>query len=159
MKMNCICITAVALATACAPIRVETSKPIQIDVNMKVELFQKDAHAGENGATESISTPVGASRRNRMGEIQLLKDCRVVGENREGYLKILTLPPVWLPKEEYVQKIVKSENNDRQLIYALESRKTGKPLESVEQKYAADLRKTAFVGEWIQGTDGKWIQK
>ena len=79
------------LLIACAPsVRLSTPEPVKIDVNMKVEIVQKPSSANTQN-----QSPVAMSRRNRMAQIQTLKDNRVIGENQNGYLTVLNVPPTW----------------------------------------------------------------
>ncbi len=150
---------ACALLGACAPIRVETTKPIQVDVNMKVELFQKEAANREGAHPEDKGTPVASSRRNRMAEIQRLKDDRVVGENASGYLSVRDIPDAWKGHEDYIRSLANDDNNDRQLIYATEARRSGKPLAEIEAAFAGRIRERSYKGEWIELPGKGWQRK
>ena len=134
--------------------RLSTPEPVKIDVNMKVEVVQKPSTANETNLP-----PVATTRRNRMSEIQNLKDNRIIGENQNGYLTVLNIPPTWQNQENYIQSLVKAENTDRQFINTMESRRTGKSLASLEKESAQRFQASSFPGEWIQNSEGKWLQK
>lgn len=139
----------------CAPnVRLSTPEPVKIDVNMKVEVVQKPSTA-----TETNLPPVATTRRNRMAQIQTLKDNRIIGENQNGYLTALNIPPTWQDQEDYIQSLVKAENTDRQFINTMESRRTGKSLAAIEKESAQRFQASSFPGEWVQNSDGKWVQK
>ncbi len=93
-----------------------------------------------------------------MGEVQALKNDRVIGETRNGYLQIVTEP-----KEagylSYVHRIVEAENRARYLLYASESKKLGESLSGVETLYGKRWRDDAFPGELVQKPDGSWREK
>lgn len=149
-----LCCFIIAL-TACTPnVRLSTPDPVKIDVNMKVEIVQKAAPA-----TSDTTSPVAITRRNRMAQIQTLKDNRLVGENQKGYLTVLTIPPTWKEQETYIRSLAESENNDRQYLNSTESRRMNKPLITIEKESAQRFKASAFAGEWIQSETGEWIQK
>lgn len=140
---------------ACAPnVKLSTPEPMKIDVNMKVEIVQKPSPPN----TQSQS-PVAMSRRNRMTQIQTLKDNRVIGENQNGYLTVLNIPPTWKDQDTYIRSLTEAENNDRQFLNTMESRRTNKPLTTIEKENAQRFQASAFPGEWIQTDTGEWIQK
>ena len=106
------------------PIDVGTKDPVKVDIAMKVDVYQ---HADPNGpkktAPQPAPTDVAKSRRNRMGEIQVLKNSRLVGESHAGALEIRTLPPG--EYGDYVKTTVDAENSDRgRLIEKLAKEKT-----------------------------------
>lgn len=141
--------------TSCAPnVRLSTPDPVKIDVNMKVEIVQKPSTS-----TPDTASPVAITRRNRMAQIQTLKDNRLIGENQNGYLTVLTISPAWKEQETYIRSLVESENNDRQYLNSTESRRSNKPLTTLEKESAQRFQASAFSGEWIQTDTGKWIQK
>jgi len=149
------------LITACSPqIRVAMPDPVQIDVNMKVELEQKITRPAGSSA-EDTGTPVAQSRRNRMGEIANLKNNRIIGEDKNGYLGVRAnpLPPAWESHADYVNSVVAAENADRQTLYTMEAVKRGRSIADIEAEFAARFREQAFTGEWIQMPDGQWVQK
>jgi uncharacterized protein YdbL (DUF1318 family) len=149
------------ILTGCSPqIRVSMPDPVQIDVNMKVELEQKITRPVGSSA-EDTGTPVAQSRRNRMGEIANLKNNRIVGEDKNGYLSVRAnpLPPAWESHADYVNSVVAAENADRQTLYTMEAVKRGRSITDIEAEFAARFREQAFTGEWIQMPDGQWMQK
>lgn len=93
-----------------------------------------------------------------MGEVQNLKNDRVVGENRLGFLTIVRLPedPGYAA---YAQKIVRAENRDREVLYVQIAKREKEPLQVVEGEYSLLWREHAFPGEWIQLKAGEWVEK
>ncbi len=93
-----------------------------------------------------------------MGEVQNLKNDRVVGENRLGFLTIVRLPedPGYAA---YAQKIVRAENRDREVLYLEIAKREKEPLQVVEEKYSLLWREHAFPGEWVQRNRGDWLEK
>jgi uncharacterized protein len=140
----------------CAPtVNVATPDPVKIDVNMNVNIKS----APMQSTAESTAGPGLAERRRlRMGEIQELKNARVIGEDRDGYLKMVTRP-----QDEgyaaYAEKSLKDENQDRTRLYLDYAKQQGKPLEIIEQEYARQWSDRAYPGELIQSVDGTWKNK
>lgn len=139
------------------PVRLETPEPVKIDVNVKVEI----AHAkGAQAAAELQAPPSPAARRRaRMAEVQNLKNSRIVGENRSGYLSVRDVPPAWKEKEGYVREIVEAENADRKAIYSEKAGEDKKPIGEIEKTFAEQCCEKSYAGEWIQTPEGNWKQK
>lgn len=141
----------------CSPtINIATPEPIKVDVGVKLDVYQKTAP--NKAKDEQSSLQIAANRRLRAGEIQTLKNDRVIGEDRDGYVDIRKAPvdPKYL---EYVQGVVNAENGDRSYLYLANAQAQNKPLESIEREYAQLWSDRAFPGEWIQKENGTWIQK
>jgi uncharacterized protein YdbL (DUF1318 family) len=142
-----------ALLSGCSPtVKVVTPEPVRIQVNMEVRVKTPKLEAPKTVET------VAERRRMRMGEVQKLKNARIVGENRDGFLSIVQQPkdPAYAA---YAQKIVEEENRDRLELYIANAKTQSKALEVVEEEYAQRWRERAFPGEWIQLPDGTWRQK
>lgn len=148
--------------SSCAPtVRLSTPEPVKIDVNMKVEVTTKSDGSEVVSGKASKSTEEASPRlrqRNRITEVQSLKNDRIVGEAKNGLLEIQKLPtdPAY---QEYAKKVVAAENIDRQEIYQIEADAQNKPESFIIKEYARRLRESAFPNEWVQQEDGKWIQR
>ncbi|MCE0483301.1 MAG: YdbL family protein [Methylacidiphilales bacterium] len=141
----------------CSPtVNLATPKPVKVDVGIRLDVYQKTAPT--KAKDEQSSLEVAANRRLRSGEIQQLKNDRVIGEDRDGYLTMRNPPkdPNYL---KYAQGVVSAENADRAYLYLSNAQAQNKPLEMVESTYAELWRDRAFPGEWVQKEDGTWIQK
>jgi uncharacterized protein len=143
------------LLAACAPtINVATPDPVKIDINMNVDVKSPPMPA----KTETAGPGVAERRRLRMGEVQEMKNARVIGEDRDAYLKV-----VERPKEEgyaaYVDRVIAEENRDRVQLYMESAKQKGQPLEITEQAYAKLWAERAYPGEYIQAVDGQWTKK
>jgi len=151
-----VCLMLLSLG-GCAPtIKIATPDPVKLDVNMRVDVYSKqDPKKQQQDTTQS---QVATERRARMAEVQSLKNDRVVGENREGYLEIHTLPAD-AKYAAYAKTTVSAENNDRAIIYTANAQTESKPVELVQREYAQLWRDRAFPGEWMQKDDGTWTQK
>jgi len=143
------------------PLKVD---PVKVDLNMRVDVYQhadttvqKRVAATQPAVTEDAQTRL----RNRMGEVQVLKNNRLVGESRKGLLEIRNQPPGEFG--EYVQRTVEAENKDRLAMMEEIVQKQHLRLEEVERQQSELARNKAFNGEWIEvrQPDGTfaWKQK
>ena len=149
--------TAACCLTGCSPtINLATPDPIKVDVGVRLDVYQKTPPA--KAKDEQSSIQIAANRRLRSGEIQALKNNRIVGEDRDGYLDMRNPPsdPKYLA---YVKGVVDGENADRSYLYLTNAQSESKPLEMVEREYAQLWSERAFPGEWVQKENGSWIQK
>ncbi|QSR87081.1 YdbL family protein [Candidatus Methylacidiphilum infernorum] len=141
-------------AFGCSPtVKLTTPEPVKINVNMGVVVTEKES---PNRIT--LDPQVADRRRLRSGEVQSLKNARVIGENREGYLEIIN-PPKEENYRNWAKKVVAEENEDRTKLYLTQAKIQGKPLEEIEREYAKKWQEMSFPGEYIQEYNGKWIQK
>ena len=151
---------------SCAPfdVNVSTKDPIQVDLNMEVHVYQHGKDAGdEEGKKEQASYKDAMTRRrNRMKEIQELKNNRLVGEDHEGRLAIRNLPAAEYGK--YVKETVEAENRDRDILMAHEAAEKGEPEAAVRRMQWRHWQRKSFPGEWIEVEGDQpgsylWIQK
>jgi uncharacterized protein YdbL (DUF1318 family) len=150
-------VLAFCLLTACAPtVNLATPQPVKVDIGVRLDIYQKTAPTKANAELSSLQ--IAAGRRLRSGEIQQLKNDRVVGEDRDGYLDVKKAPPD-AKYLAYAKQVVTSENADRSVLYLSSAQSQSKPLELIEGEYAQMWRDRAFPGEWVQKEDGTWTQK
>ncbi len=129
---------------------------------MDVHVYQHGAGASAEKQEEKQQDFRDAMlrRRNRMSEIQSLKDNRIVGENREALLSIRNMPAGdW---GNHVTKTVAAENEDRLLLMNKEAEEKQKSLEEIQNAQWEHWQRKSFGGEWIevrQGDTYRWIQK
>ncbi len=141
----------------CSPtINLATPEPVKVDVGVRLDVYQKTAPT--KAKEEQSSLEIAANRRLRSGEIQQLKNDRVAGEDRDGYLD-LRKPPADPKYLAYAQGVVAAENADRAYLYLTNAQAENKPLEMIESEYAQLWRDRAFPGEWVQKENGTWTQK
>jgi uncharacterized protein len=152
----------VLLLSSCVPtVNLATPQPMKFDVGVRLDIYQKTPPKPKS---EESALQIADNRRARSGEIQQLKNDRVIGEDRDGYLDIRRNPtdPKYLA---YAQGVVSAENADRTVLYLANAQAESKPLELVEGDYAKLWYDRAFPGdrpnsgEWVQKVDGTWIQK
>lgn len=161
----------VATLSGCAlpPVKLATPEPVKVDINVRLDVYQhgnKDKSGNDQDVARSDDTNTSASveirRRNRMGDIQLFKNSRIVGENHEGLLEIRTLPPG--EYGDYVKQTVEAENADRLTLMRRQAEDQGAPLSAIQADRAKLWRSQAFNGEWIEepapgGSGYQWVQK
>lgn len=156
-------IAALALS-ACnsIPIDVGTKEPVKVDIAMKVDVYQHaDPNASKKLPAQPPPTDVVKSRRNRMAEIQVLKNSRIVGENHAGFLEVRNSPPG--EYGDYVRGTVDAENADRARLVEKLAKEKNIPVVDAEKQQAELFHKNAFPGEWIELPDAEgkfaWKQK
>ncbi len=140
----------------CAPtVNLATPQPMKFDLGVRLDVYQKTPPKPKN---EESALQIAYNRRLRSGEIQQLKNDRVVGEDRDGYLDLRRTPddPKYLA---YAKDVINSENADRTVLYLANAQNQSRPLEMVESDYAKLWYDRAFPGEWVEKEDGSWIQK
>ena len=96
--------------------------------------------------------PVKARMKKRLPTIVDLAQRGAVGENNQGQLT----PRRKLSKAE--KAAVDAENVDRVIVYTDIAKRTGSNPTAVGKQRAAQIRKSAPKGTWIQLPDGKWVQ-
>ena len=143
--------------SGCSPtINLATPEPVKVDVNVRLDVYQKTAATKVND--EQSSLEIAANRRQRSGEIQQLKNDGVIGEDRDGYPTLRRTPtdPKYLA---YAQGVIAAETSDRSFLYLANAQAQNKPLELIEREYAQLWNDRAFPGEWVQKENGTWIKK
>ena len=153
-------------------VNVQAEEPIKLDVSMDVHVYQ---HGGSGAAvktkTSSQSSSASAaayknvleSRRNRMAEIQTLKNNRLVGESHTGLLELRKIPDG--DYGDYVKKTVREENSDRTYLIEYESTQKNKTLSEVKTEQWRHAQRKAHPGEWIEVASPespggyKWVEK
>jgi uncharacterized protein YdbL (DUF1318 family) len=141
------------------PLKVD---PVKVDLNMRVDVYQHpDATVQKRVAVTQPAAPEDAQTRsrNRMGEVQVLKNNRIVGESGHGLLEIRNKPPGEFG--EYVQRIIEAENKDRAALMQEIAQKKNLTLGEVQRQQAELARNKAFSGEWIEvpQSDGTFVWK
>jgi uncharacterized protein YdbL (DUF1318 family) len=158
----------VALLAGCraVPVHITTPEPLQVDVTVRMDIFQHKVQAAEDATTSAPTSDTGTSdeetrRRERMGQIQSFKNSRLVGENRNGLLTIIRLPPGEYGRQ--VEQVVAAENADRTELMRTQAAARRVPVATIEAEQAAQWRDRAFPGEWIEEQQAdktwRWAQK
>jgi uncharacterized protein YdbL (DUF1318 family) len=142
--------------SGCAPtINLATPQPMKFDLGVRLDVYQKTPPKPKD---EESALQIAYNRRLRSGEIQALKNDRVIGEDRDGYLDLRRTPDN-AGYLAYAKSVINSENADRTVLYLANAQSQSRPLEMIESDYAKLWYDRAFPGEWVQKEDGSWIQK
>lgn len=162
------------LFTSCSKpfdVNVKAPEPIKVDVNMDVHVYQHGTPAGAKKTSPEKVADADADRykgvlerrRNRMAEVQTLKNNSYVGENHLGLLELRALPNG--EHGEWVKKTLKDENEDRSFLMEYESETKAKSLKEVQAEQRLHLQRKSHPGEWLEVDDPDrpgnylWIQK
>ncbi len=131
-----------------------TPEPIKVDVNVRLNVYQYKGeeptapNAEEKGYEEAVER-----QRNRMSEVQQLKDNRLVGEDHRSLLHLRTKPAgEW---GTYVERTVKEENEDRMILMRRAAKDSNRALHEVQDEQWKLRSEKAFKGEWIETTGDK----
>jgi hypothetical protein len=152
------------LITSCKlpTVNVGTPDPIKVDVNMRLNIYQYrgDENAKPDAAQVSYEEAV-VRQRNRMADVQTLKNNRLVGEDHRGLLHLREKPAGdW---GRHAEETVNKENEDRTIMLRHEAKDTDKQIHEIEAAHWKANIEKAFKGEWIEvpgaGADTfKWMQ-
>jgi len=162
MKPSFLCLLAFCLGSwGCSlpPIQIESQEPIQVDIRMRVDVYQHRADSSPSptpAAGKKKQDNPFADRRERMSQIQSLKNNRIIGENHNGLLSIRDLPPG--AYGDYVKMLVEAENQDRMELMKETAQQRGVSLREIQNEQAELWRQRSFAGEWIEEKtpEGKW---
>jgi hypothetical protein len=160
-----VCIVCGASAgCALPPISLSTPQPINVNIAMKLDVYQHNPPSAEKKTAASAPDTAEAlqeRRRRRLGELQPLKNSRLIGENHLGLLEVRTATPG--EYGDYVRQTVAAENNDRLALMDLLAKTQKVSLSEMQKQMAENAGHSAFSGEWIetQKPDGSyvWTQK
>lgn len=170
-------------ACGCAKVNIATSKPLKVDINMRVDVYQhvaKDVESIEDqiyGSSkkqinaisfiESVYAQEGSpelnsaiqARRARAATIEDLFRKGYIGENKDAYVELRAKDG-----PAGIQTVVSEENKDRSVIYAATAQKNGADILSVQKAFFDDHYKRASAGSWFQVFDEtkgayEWKQK
>ena len=159
-------VSAALLAAGCKgpTVSLTTPDPIVVDINMRVDIYERGGGAGASAAKPKPSGDVPAAdarRRARMGDIQTFKNSRLVGENRQGLLVVREQPAG--AYGQYVAKIVAEENADRLVLMRQLAAEQSMPVDDVQKQQGELWRNRSFSGEWIEvpqdNNTWRWAQK
>lgn len=140
-----------------------TPEPLKVDLNMRLDVYQYRGDEPEDGDKEELKSLAEAveRQRNRMAEVQELKNNRLVGEDHRGLLQLRQTPAgQW---GDYVKRTVNEENDDRMLLMRNEAKESSRQLHQVQAEAWRLRSEQAFKGEYIEVADKapgtfKWAQ-
>ena len=157
-----ICALALSSCLPTFDVNVQTPEPIKVDLSMDVHVYQHGNTDKKTAETQASYRAAMDSRRDRMAEIQELKNNRLVGENHEGKLTIRNKPAG--EYGQYVVETVEAENKDREFLIRHEAEEKNASVETIREEQWRHWQRKSFPGEWIEveDTDGsgyEWEQK
>lgn len=165
----------------CAKVNLQTSQPIKLDINMRVDVYQhvaKDIDDIENivsGSNKQAQPKEGQSMLNyfiasvyaedglspQVEEAALRRKARfseVTSLQEKGTIgeNSLGLLEIKAAGGSSLEKLIKEENDDRMIIYKGIAKKNGTSVEEVQKLYAKKLQENAPGGTPIQVSSGEW---
>ncbi len=154
--------TALLLSSCAAPtVNLSTPEPVKVEIDMRIDVYQHSGEQTEKTVTAKPAADPSTARRNRMAEVQTLKNSRVVGEGGDGLLSLRVDPPG--DYGDWARATVGSENADRMALMKAEASRLKVPLTDIQKKQAAVAQKMAFKDEWIEVENDnglrEWVQK
>ena len=158
----------------CTKVKLETSKPIKIDIKMRVDVYQhivsevNDIEQEIYGESEQklnlfrIGEEVAyayeerppevkeaiLSRKKRASLIEQYQKMGYIGENEKALLVVMKDTPQDVYNE--VEKLVEEENRDRMVIYKYMASKNNVPLEQIQEVFFNKHYQLAPQGSWFK---------
>lgn len=157
-------IASALLLASCSSFQVDLTspEPIKVDVNMRLDMYQyKGDEPGKKDEAEATYEEAVQRQRNRMAEIQTLKDNRFVGEDHRGLLNLREKPAGdW---GDYVERTVNMENEDRTILMRREAKESNRALHEVQDEQWKRRTSASYAGEWVElpgdtPNSFKWVQ-
>jgi hypothetical protein len=161
---HCVALAFPFLLASCSNFKVDLSspEPIKVDVNMRLDVYQyKGDEPGKKDEAAVTYEAAVERQRNRMPEIQTIKDNRFVGEDHRGQLHLRQKPAGdW---GDYVERTVNQENEDRTILMRREAKESNRALHEVQDEQWKRRTSSAYAGEWVElpgdkPNTYKWVQ-
>lgn len=172
----------IVVLLGCAKVNLQTSQPIKLDINMRVDVYQhvaKDVESIQdqiygksekklNGislfeiAYAQEQSEVSAAIERRKERINKINDYfskGYIGESKDALLVARGLPP---DLRQEVEATISGENSDRSIIYQATAQKNGAALSEVSKVFFEDDYKRAGAGSWFEvhkGGSYNWEKK
>ena len=142
-----ICASTIACKTL-PQVPITTPEPLEVNLNMRLDIYQyRGDEPLDREATKNASEAT-TRMRNRMAEVQALKNNQLVGEDHRGLLQIREVPAgEWGPQ---MKKTVAAENEDRTLLMRQKAKDSNRALHEVEADQWRLRTQQANTGEWIE---------
>jgi len=130
-------------------VNLSSPEPIKVDVSMRLDVYQYKGDAPDKPDEAQVGYEEAVERqRNRMSEIQKLKDNRFVGEDHRGLLHLREKPAGdW---GDYVERTVNAENEDRTILMRRTAKDTNQALHEVQDEQWKLRTDKAYKGEWVE---------
>ncbi len=129
-------------------IPITTPKPLEVNLNMRLDVYQYRGDEPQDKQALKNSSEATERMRNRMEEVQTLKNNQLVAEDHRGLLQIREVPSGdWGAQ---VKKAVAAENDDRMLLMRQKAKDANRPLHEIEDEQWHLRTEQADSGEWIE---------
>ena len=127
---------------------ITTPKPLEVNLNMRLDVYQYRGDEPQDKEALKNASEATERMRNRMQEIQTLKNNQLVSEDHRGLLQIREVPAgTWGAQ---VKKAVSAENEDRMLLMRQKAKESNRPLYEIESEQWRLRSEQAETGEWIE---------
>lgn len=170
------------VAIGCAKVNLQTSQPLKVDINMRVDVYQ---HVAKD--VESIQDQIYGTSQKQMNAIMFMEEAYAqesstmeeaierrkarrdiiedylnrgyIGENKDAYLQVFS-NSIPYDKQGMVVSATKDENNDRKIIYKAIADKNSVDVSQTRKVFFDDDYKRAPKGYWFEVYEGgKYIWK
>lgn len=146
---GCVLLALVMASCRTLPqVPITTPKPLEVNLNMRLDIYQYRGDEPQDKEAARYASEASTRMRNRMAEIQTLKNNQLVGEGHRGLLEIREVPSGEWGKQ--VNKTVALENEDRMLLMRQKAKESGRTLQEVESEQWRLRTQQANSGEWIE---------
>ncbi|MFZ2278255.1 MAG: DUF1318 domain-containing protein [Prosthecobacter sp.] len=144
-----LCAASFILAACKLPeVPITTPKPLEVNLNMRLDVYQYRGDEPQDKEALKNASEATERMRNRMQEIQTLKNNQLVSEDHRGLLQIREVPAGdWGAQ---VKKAVAAENEDRMLLMRQKAKEANRPLYEIEGEQWRLRSEQAEPGEWIE---------
>jgi hypothetical protein len=148
MKHTLLLLTILLSACKLPDVNLATPKPLEVNLNMRLDVYQYSNEKAQSPEQAKSLAEATERMRNRVEEIQTLKNNRLVGEDHRGLLQVREVPGgTW---GEYVKRTVDAENEDRTLLVRSNAAKGNRELHVVQTEEWHLRTEKAYKGEWIE---------
>lgn len=149
--------------TSCSlpDVNLATAKPLEVNLNMRLDVYQYTGDKPKETEQSKTLAEAVDRQRNRLQEVQTIKNNRFVGEDHRGLLQLRDVPAgEW---GDYVKRTVEAENEDRMAMMRNEAATSNRALHEVQAEQWKLRADKAFKGEYIEvpgDKEGifKWVQ-
>lgn len=127
---------------------ITTPQPLEVNLNMRLDIYQYRGDEPQDKEAAKNASEATQRMRNRMAEVQALKNNQLVGEDHRGLLQVREVPAGdWGPQ---MKKTVAAENEDRTLLMRQKAKESNRALHEVEAEQWKLRAQQANTGEWIE---------
>lgn len=142
------CVAAFTGCKTLPEVPITTPEPLEVNLNMRLDIYQYRGDEPRDKEATKNASEASQRMRNRMQEIQTLKNNQLVGEDHRGLLLIREVPEgEWGVQ---VKKAVAAENADRTLLMRQKAKESNRALHEEEAEQWRLRTQQANTGEWIE---------